>query len=246
MSGLRRSTVRLVAGAALWPALAGASTPAATPPAPVLAFAGPATGVSYGGYAVGPLAGTVTLAPGAAMPGQSQAVTLFCVDFLHAVQPGEVFTVNVSAISSTPGALALTRHADGLAGYRRAVWLADQFAVQPPAAWGGIQGAIWKIFGAGSFSANPVRSGDVAADPRNEAYWTARSRTFAGSAEYATYDYARYAVYTDVDRDGAGSRQEFIGRVVPEPGTLALAGAGAAVLAGWGARRGRRGEGRRG
>lgn len=202
-----------------------------------LTFIGAATTAAYGGYAVGPLSGTVSFTP-PGLPAQNLAVTLFCVDFLHAVTTGETFTTNVSFLTTSPTALALTRHADGLAGYRKAVWLADQFAHEAPATWGGIQSAIWKIFGSGRFDGNPVKSQQVAVanDARNEVFWTARANDFAASAAFGAYDYSQYAVLTDARMGQPGSRQELLARVVPEPGTVALVGVGVAALAGWGAR----------
>ena len=92
-------------------------------------------------------------------------------------------------------------------------------------------------------AAHGTASGAVVAnDPRNEAFWTAQAAAFAGSAAYATYDYSRYVIYTDVNRANPNSRQEFIGTpppraVVPEPGTLLLVGAGLAGAGAWAARR---------
>jgi hypothetical protein len=235
-----RPLARAAAAATVAGLAAAAPLSAQQPTQTALTFTGAATSAGYAGYAVGPLLGIASFAATPSMPGSTQGVTLFCVDFLHAAQVGETFTANVSAIATSPGALALTRQPGGLAGYRRAVWLADQFGRQPQASWGGIQSAIWKIFGSGSLDGNAVKSNGVAVanDSRNEVYWTAQANTFAASTAFATYDYARYAVYTDVNAPNGG-RQEFLGRaaVVPEPGTLALVGAGAAGLAGWAVRR---------
>lgn len=243
MPTVLHSLVRTAAAlAVILPAWAGAQTFQGT-----ARYDGPQTQASANGYYVGPQNGTFFF-PAAGAPGQSVNVTLFCVDFLNGVSAGQSWTANVSPLAGSAPSLALTRNPNGLAGYRKAVWLADQFSVQPPADWGGIQAAIWKIFGSGSYDGNPVKSGSspVASDARNEVYWTAQANAFAASTAFGTYDYSRYGVITATTaagvRVGSGP-QEFIGRVVPEPGTLALLATGAIGIAAWGGRsRRRRGD----
>ena len=204
----------------------------------------PATGASYNGYYVGPNVGTMF--PAAGNPGQGKTVTMFCVDFLNEVTFNQTWTANVSPLAGS--ALGLTREPTGLDGYRRAVWLADQFARQDPQYWGGIQSAIWAIFGSPGFDGNPVKTAQqlpVASDAHNAAYWSGQANAFAASSAFGSYDYSRYAVITATGAAGlrqGGGPQEFITQVqtqlqtqvqaVPEPAPLALvvAGAGAVVV----------------
>ena len=179
--------------------------------------------------------------PASGNPGQGKAVTIFCVDFLHEVTFNQTWTANVSPLA---GGLSLTREPAGVAGYRKAVWLADQFSRQDPQYWGGIQSAIWAIFGAPGFDGNPVKTASqqpIANDAHNAVYWTNQADAFAASSAYGAYDYGQWAVITATGAAGlrqGGGPQEFVARVqaVPEPGTLVLVAAGAG-LAGLAVRR---------
>lgn len=196
----------------------------------------PLTGANYGGYYVGPNVGT--LFPATGNPGQGKTITMYCVDFLNAVTFNQTWTANVSPLA---GSLVLTREPAGLDGYRKAVWLADQFAQQDPQYWGGIQSAIWAIFGAPGFDGNPVKTAQqqpIANDARNALYWTNQANAFAASSAFGSYDYGQWAVITATGAAGVrqgGGPQEFVARVatVPEPATVAMVafGLGAAALA---------------
>ena len=187
-----------------------------------------ATGANYGGYYVGPNVGTMFPATG--NPGQGKTITMFCVDFLNEATSNQTWTANVSPLAGA--SLALTREPNGAVGYRKAVWLADQFSVQAPQYWGGIQSAIWAIFGAPGFDGNPVKTAQqlpIANDARNAVYWSGQATAFAASSAFETYDYSRWAVITATGAAGlrqGGGPQEFIAQVVPEPGTLALVAVG--------------------
>lgn len=217
-----------LAGAILVASSVALARPAAAQQTVGMRYDHPTTNANYGGYYVGPNVGTMFPATG--NPGQGKAVTIFCVDFLNEVTFNQTWTANVSPLAGA--SLALTREPNGIAGYRKAVWLADQFAVQAPQYWGGIQSAIWGIFGAPGFDGNPVKDAQaqpVATDARNAAYWTGQADVFAASSAFGTYDYSRWAVITATGAGGmrqGGGPQEFIGQVVPEPGTLALIAVG--------------------
>ena len=187
----------------------------------------PVTGANYGGYYVGPNLGT--LFPATGNPGQGKTVTMFCVDFLNEVTFNQMWTANVSPLAGS--SLALTREPTGIAGYRKAAWLADQFAVQAPQYWGGIQSAIWGIFGAPGFDGNPVKTGQqqpVATDARNAVYWTTLANGFAASGAYATYDYSRWAVITGTGAAGAAGGRRPAGVPRPDPSRARAGDAGAA------------------
>ena len=232
-------------------ALAGAITFALVHPALAQQTVGmqydhPTTDANYGGYYVGPNVGTMF--PGVGNPGQSKTITMFCVDFMNEVTFNQTWTANVSPLAGS--SLGLTREPTGVAGYRKAVWLADQFSVQAPQYWGGIQSAIWDIFGAPGFDGNPVKDAQqqvVATDAHNADYWTAQADAFAASTAFGTYDYSRWAVITATGAAGlrqGGGPQEFLsedvmptnspgvaGQVVPEPATVALVATGVGGVA---------------
>ena len=189
-------------------------------------------GANAFGYYVGPFTGTLF------RPGGAMGLTIFCVDFLNHVDFGEQEAVAVSSL--TGGTVAATRHPGELEGYRKAAWLSTQFGTNAQERWGGIQAAMWQIFSPGA-----PDGGTDATDATTEAYWQQRANVFVASATYASYDWSRFYVLTDVRAAGQASgvgMQEFITNtpnVVPEPATWALlAGglAGVGVIA-WARRR---------
>ena len=198
------------------------ATPAAAQAAPQIRFDGSPTGASAFGYAVGPFDATLR------RPGVAAGITIFCIDFLNAVTPGAFTSV---AITPLDGDLDRTRHPDAVGGYRRVAWLTDQFALAPRGQWGGIQAAIWNVFAPGT-----PTDGRAVTDRVGEAYWLREAERFAASPGYATYDWERFYVLTDLRAAGIASGtgiQEFITsspNVVPEPETWLMLGSGLAVV----------------
>jgi hypothetical protein len=179
------------------------------------------TGANAFGYYVGPFTGTLF------RPGSAMGLTIFCVDFLNHVEFGEREAVAISSLAG--GSVAATRHPGELEGYRKAAWLSTQFAANDADRWGGIQAAMWQIFSPGA-----PDGGTDATDARTEAYWQERANVFVSSATYASYDWSRFYVFTDLRAAGQASEvgmQEFITstpNVVPEPAPWALVAGGLA------------------
>lgn len=237
MSALRTAATlarrtALCAGLALAPAAAFAQ------PSYTTTYNSPATGAAAFGYTVGPQNATLFTAPG-----QALGVTLFCVDYQNAVTDGLTYQAHLTSLGaavSGAGALTLTRHPAGLTGYRKAAFLIDQFATNAQDNWGGIQGAIWQLFGA---PGAPSTGSAGTADMTTTAYWADVANTFAGNtAAFDGYDYSRFTIVTDVRAAGSADdafAQEFMtpSTVTPEPGSVVLMAVGLLATAGASARR---------
>ena len=180
-------------------------------------------GATAFGYHVGPFAGTLL------RPGVATSLTMFCVDLLNAVTLGQTQAVNITSLAGSD--LSATRRPGQLEAYRKAAWLTTQFdpAAQPE--WGGIQAAIWEIMAPGT-----PDGGTSVTNTTHEAYWLQQANLFVASAGYASYDWSRFFVLTDVNAAGTVSgvgMQEFIthsANVVPEPETWMMLGGGLAAL----------------
>ena len=189
-------------------ALLAALTAAAAP-----ALAAQATGtlqfnnggsINDGQYYTGPYNGTLDGTP----------VSLNCVDFFHEVNNGDVWTVNITSLTS--GNLGNTRLGNaGVDQYMKAAYLSGQYAGQSNTNVVDIQHAIWTIMGA---------SGE---NTGNAQYWINLANT---NYNTSNFDYADYKILTDT-RVGDGitaddlTKQEFL-TTTPEPGSLALLGTG--------------------
>src|SRR5690606_26999179 len=166
-------------------------------------FTNPGTVTGFG-YYVGPYQGIVLSQPG------TPTIDLYCVDFLHRISVGQVWTANVSSLA---GSLALTRGGDAAYDlYLRAAWLISQYAVSSPTEWKNINATIWNLF-AGS-----------APDPTTS-YWQAQA-----DANYQSVNPNYWYVITDVNAQNANSAQEFMTYVTPEPSTYLLLATGLAFL----------------
>ncbi len=244
-----RTLARLAAHSAAALTLAGAAAAQASAQVSVT-YQGSGTGANAFGYYVGPEQGSVSYAVPGTRVVQTLGVQLFCVDFLDRITDGQTFTANVSALTAG-STLAATRHPNSLVQYREAAFLTDQFAAFANASdrdtkFGAIQGAIWRIFGTGSTTLSDPSD---ATGNSTVSYWTTQASNFANSSRYGTYDYSRFAVLADTRVSGTGAQrvgdgyaQEFLATLAPttttpEPGSVALLGAGLLCLAGTAVRR---------
>ena len=184
---------------------------------------------STGNYLVSPYGATLTSV------GSSQAISVFCVDFLNTVTVGQQWAVNVSGLTDDAAILANTRHGDeanAIARYKGTVWLASQLSTASTASKVAIQSAMWEIMTPG----NPGVAG--------ESEWVNNVYNAYLSNWYGM-DFTGWSVLTQVgaahvDQGVAGQlnatagRQEFITyqapitstSTVPEPGTYALMATG--------------------
>ena len=187
------------------------------------------SGVGGFGTQVGPYTAQVTSYPG------SPLVTVYCVDYLHSISVGQSWTANVSQL--TLDGMATTRlgiagdDGNALARYKKAIWLAAQFANnQDATSWMQIHSAIWTIVLGGN-------------DPTQPYYGQYASWIFrAGLAEaggYYGFNFDDWRVVTDVRADDAGlvdaslqpGAQEYVMYVTPEPETVIMMLSGLLVLA---------------
>src|SRR3972149_3024146 len=112
--------------------------------------------VGYGGVAIGPY--------GASSPGMPN-FDVFCVDFSNSVSVGNVWTARFTSLADAAGIDDNTRFGQlslspVLDQYKRAAWLAMQFASNGTGSWKGIHQAIWKQFGT-SPSSSPYWNNNV-------------------------------------------------------------------------------------
>lgn len=241
---LATTACRTLAAAALLGASAGAARAQTSGTA---TYNGSTTTAAAFGYYVGPISETLT---GATLPGQSLAVTAFCIDFANSISAGTTYTANytsLGAVLSGQTTLANTRQgAAGLAGYKKAAYLIDQFqtvagltGATRDATWGALQGALWSIFTPSSAALDASTS---TTDSQVIEYWQNKANVFAASAAFNTYDYSRFTIITDARAKGVatGGVQEFMTPNVtttPEPGSVVLLGAGLLATCGAAARR---------
>lgn len=192
--------------------------------------------VASGNY-VGPYAGASFLNA----VGQSQVISVICVDFLNHVAFGDRYTVSLNNLGGSDD-LAESRHPGAMLTYRKAAWLGSLFGARPQSAWGSVHHAIWNLF-------TPAEAPEYGSS--NE-YLALADRAAAsgfaafddGGVHYDAVDMTNYWVLTDVAAAGraVGGRQEFIAILpppsvtslvaVPEPGTLALVVSGALGVVG--------------
>ncbi len=189
--------------------------------------AGTVGAYSTGSYYVSPYGATLTTVGG------SQAISVFCVDFLNTVTVGQQWAVNISKLTDDAAMAANTRHGDeayALDRYKGAVWLASQLSSATTPNKIAIQSAMWEIMTPG----NPGVAGEQA--------WV--DQTYAAYlSNWYGMDFNGWSVLTQVgaahvDQGIAGQlnttagRQEFITyqappvSTVPEPATVALMGTG--------------------
>ena len=164
-----------------------------------LKFTNPGTTVGFG-YYVGPYQATVL--SGLSQPGTA-TLDIYCVDFLHAISVGTVWTAGLRSLS---GDLTGSRGGNAAwANYMKSAWLASQYAVTPPSEWKHIQATMWNLFA------------PSAPDP-SSSHWLTQA-----NANYQSVNPNYWYVVTDVASPGT---QEFLTYVTPEPSTYLLLATG--------------------
>lgn len=137
---------------------------------------------------VGPYSAFLTSDP------TKSAFTVYCVDFLHSISAGAVWTANVTQLT---GALTNTRLGilgapDPLLRYQMAAWLAARFALnQSRAAWTGLHDAIWSI----------TTPGYALRTAEGQSWQAQVTAAFAGGVP-TDLDWQSWSVVTDVKSGG--------------------------------------------
>lgn len=185
----------------------------------------------FGVQAIGPYTGQVMSMPGTPM------ISLYSVDYKVGVTLGSAWTANVSSL--TLSAMKNTKlgilgdDGDALARYRKAAWLASQFATnQTYTDWLQISSAVWTT----------ALNGDAPSLPYYGQYGNYINLANAAEAGgYAGFDFREWAVVTDITSTGAqlsydpemvGSYHEALVKVTvtPEPETMILLLSGLLIL----------------
>lgn len=186
--------------------------------------------VVFNNVYVGPYTGT---SPG--LP----TLDLFCVDFLNSVRVGNVWNARFTSLSDLMGGLGLgnTRFgqkalltvstaddATTVLNYRKAAWLAMQFAANGTGSWGGIHQALWNLFTPTSPNWLNTTSGD----------WRSLADAASTNETFDQINWNSWYVVTDVNTVGGRyGKQEYLTYVTPEPETLLLLATGLAAVLGY-------------
>ena len=161
---------------------------------------------SYGAnsFYVGPYDGIETV-------GTTQTkLFLYCVDFAHEINTGDVWNANVTNLAGALG--GHTRYSDATL-YKQAAWLTTQYASHPTSTED-IQDAIWYLFQPTLWS--PSNSAFA-----NANWWVSQAKAL----NLASMDFSSFRVVTDNTPSAqTGEKQEFIIRVTstPEPASTTL------------------------
>ena len=176
---------------------------------------------------VGPYTAQVVSYPGQPL------ISVYCVDFLHGVAQDQVWDVNVTKLSGgdvSNTRLGIAGDDNALARYKKAAWLASQFAAnQDTWSWRRLSSAIWTT----------VIAGDDPGFTYYEGYgdWLTKADA-AEAGGYMGFNFDYWQVLTDVTADDLGNvavidqlgAQEYLVYVTPEPETIIMLMSGMIVL----------------
>ena len=176
-----------------------------------------------------------------------QKVSLNCVDYFHHVSVGNVWTVNVTnlgAAAANNSLLSTTRYGSVAPGssnlpnvlnlYKQAAWLTLQYDPNPassPNKTRAIQSAIWALFNPLTVGAEPWFNGDGPSTYGmfDSQWWVAQAGLAQNALSNSELKY--FSILTDnTYPQAAGSAQEFVIHVTPEPGTVVLMLTGLAAV----------------
>ncbi len=150
----------------------------------------------------------------------SAPFSLYCVDYLHYAQDGDVNVVGLGPV----GNLSNTR-LNNYGAYQQAAYLASLFeTTDANTQWGSIHAAIWRL--TSGLDVNPNVSGIN--DALRDQYLT------LAAAQVGVFNTEGWYVLTPVNKSAASSGQEFLMRTsvsVPEPATFLLMASGLLMLA---------------
>jgi hypothetical protein len=164
------------------------------------------------------------------------AEDVFCVDFMHESYIGQVVPDYLTNLGDLGGShstwLGTYTRNSSLQSYLEAAWLAQQLKVVGANSTAALEinGAIWQIMSGSTFYRQVGSSWYNNYNNVGIKYWRDLAiGNWTGTSENGV-NASQWVVVTPTDFGQAGSSQEYITQVTPEPATMLLLGSGLLIM----------------